>query len=195
MAGRGGRASLPKGWTPAAALPSRRWRKKPGSSQRTTQRILAIMAHHHGNRIARKHIGWAITRLAERAVADTGEAASQWRASLLRTNDNAAVAQGLGQLYAAAQEQAARGMNMVMTEKKPAAPDAPLAKAVIDALPNPLIVLDEDEQICLANVAAENYFQASSNVLLRHKLRRPRAILQPGVRCRGPGPQYRRCRQ
>ena len=59
---------------------------------------------------------------------------------------------------------------MAVSDKNLPAPDAPLAKAVIDALPNPLIVLDEDEQICLANVAAENYFQASSNVLLRHKL-------------------------
>ena len=50
------------------------------------------------------------------------------------------------------------------------APDAPMPKAVVDALPNPLIVLDEDERICLANVAAEDYFQASSNVLLRHRL-------------------------
>ena len=61
-------------------------------------------------------------------------------------------------------------MSMALSGKNRPAPDAPLAKAVIDALPNPLIVLDEDEQICLANVAAENYFQASSNVLLRHKL-------------------------
>ncbi len=62
-------------------------------------------------------------------------------------------------------------MIMMAPEKKPEAPDALLAKAVIDALPNPLIVLNADEHICLANVAAENYFQASSNVLLRHKLR------------------------
>ena len=61
-------------------------------------------------------------------------------------------------------------MNMIPTDKRLPLPDAPIAKAVIDALPNPLIVLDEDERICLANVAAENYFQASSNVLMRHKL-------------------------
>ncbi len=48
---------------------------------------------------------------------------------------------------------------------------APLAKAVLDAMPNPLIVIDPDERICLANVAAEDYFQVSSNILLRHKLR------------------------
>jgi two-component system nitrogen regulation sensor histidine kinase GlnL len=59
-------------------------------------------------------------------------------------------------------------MNAVVPE--PVSTEAPLAKAVIDALPNPLIVLDENDHICLANVAAENYFQASSNILLRHKL-------------------------
>jgi two-component system nitrogen regulation sensor histidine kinase GlnL len=48
--------------------------------------------------------------------------------------------------------------------------ETPLARAVVDALPNPLIVIDDSERICLANAAAENYFQASSNVLLRHRL-------------------------
>jgi two-component system, NtrC family, nitrogen regulation sensor histidine kinase GlnL len=61
-------------------------------------------------------------------------------------------------------------MSAVVIEKSETLSGAPLAKAVVDALPNPLIVIDEDERICLANVAAENYFQASSNVLLRHKL-------------------------
>ncbi len=61
-------------------------------------------------------------------------------------------------------------MNTISIDKTETLTGAPLAKAVVDALPNPLIVLDEDERICLANVAAENYFQASSNVLLRHKL-------------------------
>lgn len=56
------------------------------------------------------------------------------------------------------------------TPKQPPA-DAPLARAVLDAMPNPLIVIDQDEQICLANGAAEDYFQVSSNILLRHKLR------------------------
>ena len=48
--------------------------------------------------------------------------------------------------------------------------ETPLARAVVDALPNPLIVIDDSERVCLANAAAENYFQASSNVLLRHRL-------------------------
>lgn len=48
--------------------------------------------------------------------------------------------------------------------------NAPIARSVIDALPNPLIVLDENEQICVANVAAESYFQTSAKMLVRHKL-------------------------
>ena len=66
------------------------------------QRILSHHGSHHGNRIARKHIGWTITRLAERGLL-TPEDASQWRISLLRSNDNAAVARGLSELYASVQ--------------------------------------------------------------------------------------------
>ena len=36
------------------------------SSPSITSAFSPTMAHHHGNRIARKHIGWAIGRLAER---------------------------------------------------------------------------------------------------------------------------------
>jgi two-component system nitrogen regulation sensor histidine kinase GlnL len=55
-------------------------------------------------------------------------------------------------------------------EQSPSILDLALAKAVVDALPNPLIVIDDAERIRLSNVAAENYFQASSNVLQRHRL-------------------------
>jgi nifR3 family TIM-barrel protein len=66
------------------------------------ERILSHHGAHHGNRIARKHIGWAITRLAERQLL-SDEEASGWRASLLRTNDNAEVSRGLVQVYDAVQ--------------------------------------------------------------------------------------------
>lgn len=62
-------------------------------------------------------------------------------------------------------------MSSAAEPHKTAPADPPLAKAVLDAMPNPLIVIDEDERICLANVAAEDYFQVSSNILLRHRLR------------------------
>ena len=46
----------------------------------------------------------------------------------------------------------------------------PQPRAIIDALPNPLIIIDDQECICLANSAAENYFQTSSAMLMRYKL-------------------------
>ena len=70
------------------------------------ERILSAHGSQHGNRIARKHIGWAIGRLAERHLI-TADTAADWRASLLRSNDNAAVSRGLAALYATVQERAA----------------------------------------------------------------------------------------
>jgi tRNA-dihydrouridine synthase B len=70
------------------------------------ERILATHGPHHGNRMARKHIGWAIGRLAERHLLPP-EAAAEWRAALLRSNDNQAVACGLAELYLRVQERAA----------------------------------------------------------------------------------------
>lgn len=46
----------------------------------------------------------------------------------------------------------------------------PLVRAVIDALPNPLLLIAEDDRIGLANAAAEHFFQASSAMLLRQRL-------------------------
>jgi tRNA-dihydrouridine synthase B len=66
-------------------------------------RMLSRHGAHHGNRIARKHLGWAISRLAQRALL-SNEDAALWRARLVKTNDNHAVARGLCDLYAAAME-------------------------------------------------------------------------------------------
>ncbi|MBI3673549.1 MAG: PAS domain-containing protein [Rhizobiales bacterium] len=49
-------------------------------------------------------------------------------------------------------------------------PDAPLPRAVVDSLPNPLIIVDAEDRICLVNAAAENFFQTGSAVLLRQRL-------------------------
>jgi two-component system nitrogen regulation sensor histidine kinase GlnL len=46
----------------------------------------------------------------------------------------------------------------------------PPLRAIFDALPNPILVVDENNVICFANSAAEDFFQASSTVLARHKL-------------------------
>ena len=47
---------------------------------------------------------------------------------------------------------------------------APALRAVIDALPNPMVVIDAHDRIALVNGAAEDFFQASATVLMRHGL-------------------------
>lgn len=61
--------------------------------------IIAYHGNHHGNRIARKHVGWTITRLEQRGVLSPPRAAD-WRVALLRTDDNALVSRGLADIYA-----------------------------------------------------------------------------------------------
>lgn len=46
----------------------------------------------------------------------------------------------------------------------------PAMRAVFDALPNPLLILNEHDQICMVNATAEDFFQASVSVLTRLKL-------------------------
>ena len=50
------------------------------------------------------------------------------------------------------------------------AKNMPSLRTIFDALPNPILVVDENNTICFANSAAEDFFQVSSTVLARHKL-------------------------
>ncbi len=58
-------------------------------------------------------------------------------------------------------------MNLTRHDPQPA---FALARAAIDALPNPMIVVAGGDRIILANAAAEHFFQASSMMLLRQRL-------------------------
>jgi two-component system nitrogen regulation sensor histidine kinase GlnL len=44
---------------------------------------------------------------------------------------------------------------------------APEMRAIVDALPNPLVVIDAQDRVVAVNTAAEDFFQASSTVLTR----------------------------
>jgi tRNA-dihydrouridine synthase B len=110
-----GRGAYGRPWWPgviAEGLDPGSGRPEPSLSEeaeilaRHHRRILSAHGAHHGNRIARKHIGWAIGRLADRHLL-LPEAAAEWRAALLRGNDNEAVARGLAELYETVQEKAA----------------------------------------------------------------------------------------
>lgn len=57
-----------------------------------------------------------------------------------------------------------------MTIASAATREGPFIRSVIDTLPNPLVVIDAEENICLSNVAAEQYFKVSNTILLKHRL-------------------------
>jgi two-component system, NtrC family, nitrogen regulation sensor histidine kinase GlnL len=46
----------------------------------------------------------------------------------------------------------------------------PSMRAIFDTLPNPLLILDADDKICMVNAATEDFFQGSMSVLQRQKL-------------------------
>jgi two-component system, NtrC family, nitrogen regulation sensor histidine kinase GlnL len=46
----------------------------------------------------------------------------------------------------------------------------PAPQIVLDAMPNPLLVVDETDTIVMVNSAAEDFFQSGASVLKRHKL-------------------------
>lgn len=51
-----------------------------------------------------------------------------------------------------------------------AAPLVPDFRTLLDALPNPLIMVDAHDRVCFANAAAEAFFQASSPILTRYHI-------------------------
>ena len=58
-------------------------------------------------------------------------------------------------------------MSVSAREQIQPADAVPLPRAIIDALPNPLILIDAQDCVVLANAAAENFFQASNTMLQR----------------------------
>lgn len=83
--------------------------KLPQERQMVSDHHSAIIAFHgedHGNRIARKHVGWVIDRLAERNLIPAAEVTA-WRNQLLHNRNNQKVADGLIELYQQAAERKA----------------------------------------------------------------------------------------
>ena len=60
---------------------------------------------------------------------------------------------------------------MVVTDGARAlASGGPDPEAILNALPNPVVMLDAQDDICFANVAAEAFFEVGASVLRRHRL-------------------------
>src|SRR5690606_42148860 len=59
---------------------------------------------------------------------------------------------------------------LALHDALPIYPDAVPAQAVLQALPQPILVLDEERRILFANYAAEAFFATSLSVLARQAL-------------------------
>ena len=66
--------------------------------ERQHQSMLSLYGHEHGNRIARKHLGWVIDRKAA-AGRLSPEAAAAWRRKLTSESDNERVRAGLREFF------------------------------------------------------------------------------------------------
>ena len=102
-----GRGAYGRPWWPgvlAEGLDPGSGRSEPGLAEEAMlvrahhEDMLSANGHRHGNRIARKHIGWTIGRLAERGLLSAEEARS-WRSALVSCNDNGQVSRGLREMF------------------------------------------------------------------------------------------------
>jgi len=84
---------------PKAGIPEPDLGREAELVERHHQAILSLYGHEHGNRIARKHLGWIIERKVEQGLLTTEQAAG-WRRRLTAETDNVKVADGVRELYA-----------------------------------------------------------------------------------------------
>jgi hypothetical protein len=69
--------------------------------------MLSLYGHEHGNRIARKHLGWVIDRKCAEGHLST-EVAATWRRKLTSENDNERVREALRDFFRRLQDDEAR---------------------------------------------------------------------------------------
>jgi nifR3 family TIM-barrel protein len=102
-----GRGSYGRPWWPgvlAHLLDPTTGAPEPGLAReaelidRQHQSMLSLYGHEHGNRIARKHLGWAVDRKSAQGRL-SAEAAASWRRKLTADTDNDRVRSTLRDLY------------------------------------------------------------------------------------------------
>jgi tRNA-dihydrouridine synthase B len=111
-----GRSSYGRPWWPGVLA----YRLDPGTGapepglmreaeliERQHQSMLSLYGHEHGNRIARKHLGWVVDRKGAEGRLSTEEATA-WRRKLTADTDNDRVRQALQDLYRCLEDNEAR---------------------------------------------------------------------------------------
>jgi hypothetical protein len=70
--------------------------------------MLSLYGHEHGNRIARKHLGWLVDRKSAEGGRLSSEAAAAWRRKLTSETDNENVRQALRDFFRRLEDDEAR---------------------------------------------------------------------------------------
>ena len=128
------------------------------------------VCRHYGLRIglkhARKHLGWALEIAAQcsRAPAAT---LKRWRQNILTSEDphrRASIAPGRVRRFCM---ECCR-MTSAAEHRRPVPSDS---EAILNALPNPVLLVAPDGRIVDANIAAESFFEISTQFLRRQSLK------------------------
>ena len=170
-----GRAAQGRPWFPgqvARYLATGRREPAPPLAEQFTliDTLYDEMLSHHGltigRRHARKHLGWALDSAAATAgvSSDLLKAAPRPRAHGRRAGAGAPRARRCLRRFRMESCRMSRAHAVSATVNSP-------ADAVLHALPHPVIMVSPDGKIADANVAAEQFFEASIPVLRRHMLR------------------------
>jgi tRNA-dihydrouridine synthase B len=111
-----GRASYGRPWWPgvlANLLDPHTGAPEPGLAReaelidRQHQSMLSLYGHEHGNRIARKHLGWVVDRKSAEGRL-SAQAAGAWRRKLTADSDNDQVRKTLRDLFLRLADEEAR---------------------------------------------------------------------------------------
>ncbi len=134
-------------------------------------RLYDELLTHYGLRVglrhARKHLGWALDVAAQTSAVPI-DALKHWRGVILTAEEPAVVQQSL---QAAFDDFAwrVRRMSGLAAESRPQRP--PDSDAILNALPNPVMLIAPDGKIVDANIAAEAFFETSIQLLQRQSLK------------------------
>ena len=157
-----GRGSYGRPWWPgviAESLDPGTGKKAPSLAEESGilaeqhEALLSLHGARGGNKTARKHLGWAIERKAAEGRL-TREDAKAWKARVQNSDDNAFVARAMTRFLPA--PSGWRGEGSMMD-----------TRVLLDAMPNPVLALDESGAIAFANSAAEEFFQTGRAALTR----------------------------
>ena len=161
-------------------LPGQIGRRLETGQAETTPSLAEQLAHvralydevcsHYGLRIglkhARKHLGWALEIAAQcsRAPAETLKG---WRQKILTAEDPHRVHRSLQDAFDDFCMECCR-MTSVAEHRRAVPADS---EAILNALPNPVLLVAPDGRIVDANIAAESFFEISTQFLRRQSLK------------------------